>query len=63
MENYAGTTYFDRPPDAAPAPAIPTPDSGGTEVDLVVEASGGAAVVGVVVPAAKSIVLLHPLDS
>lgn len=59
----AGAAYPDRPPDADPAPAIPAADSRGTEVDLVAEVSGGAAVVGVVVPAAKPIVLLQPSDS
>ena len=62
-ENYVGTAYFDRQPDAAPAPTIPAVDSRGTKADLVAEASGGAAVVGVVVSAVKSIILLHPLDS
>lgn len=57
----AGVAHPERPPDTGPAPTIMAADSEGTEPDLV--ASGDAMKAGVMVPAAKPIVLLQPLDS
>lgn len=57
----AGAAHPERPPDAGPAPTIPVADSEGTKPDLV--SSRDAAEAGVMVPAAKPIILLQSSDS